>query len=193
VSQIQIEGRKPSLEPVVNIKAELMTEESFRPFGALLSRRLGSPDFHGVASEGWKTPFEIDGAPELMLLVSRFSGMQFTKLERHFGVTQTFIPIGPVPALLAVAAPTDPGDPGAIPKPDEVRAFVVDGSCGYVLRRGTWHSLDRYPLYPAESQIVILTSHETQVELETAQQSSWRLTQQVDYEKEFGVTFQLGV
>ncbi len=178
---------------VVDIKAELMTEESFRPYGALLTNRSGPPDFHGLMSEGWKTPFEIDGTPMLMVLVSRFSGMRFTKLERHFGVSQTFIPLGHVPALLAVAAPTDPGDPGAIPKPEDVHAFVIDGSCGYVLKRGTWHSLDRYPLYPAESRIVILSSNETQVELETADQATWRLTQAVDYEERFGVSFRLGV
>jgi ureidoglycolate lyase len=178
---------------VVDIKAELMTEDSFRPYGALLASRSGPPDFHGLMSEGWKTPFEIDGTPMLMVLVSRFSGMRFTKLERHFGVSQTFIPLGHVPALLAVAAPTDPGDPEAIPKPEDVHAFVVDGSSGYVLKRGTWHSLDRYPLYPAESRIVILSSNETQVELETKDQPTWRLTQAVDYEERFGVSFRLGV
>jgi len=178
---------------VVEIKAEPMTEESFRPFGSLLAPRLETPDFRGLMSDGWKTPFEIDGAPLLMVLVSRFSGMRFTWLERHFGVTQTFIPLWHVPALLAVAAPTDPDDPGAIPRPEDVRAFVVDGSCGYVLRRGTWHSLDRYPLYQAESRIVIITSAETQVELETAARADWRLTQQVDFEERFAITFQLGV
>ena len=178
---------------IVDVKAERMTEESFRPFGALLTSRSGPPDFHGLMSDGWMTPFEIDGAPFLMTLVSRFSGMRFTMLERHFGVTQTFIPLGHVPALLATAAPTDPGDPDAIPKPEDVHAFVIDGSCGYVLKRGTWHSVDRYPLYPAESRIVIITSQETQVELETAKQADWRLTQQVDYQERFGVTFQLGV
>ncbi len=74
-----------------------------------------------------------------------------------------------------------------------MHAFVVDGSCGYVLKRGTWHSLDRYPLYPAESRIVILSSNQTQVELETKDQPAWRLTQAVDYEERFGVSFRLGV
>src|SRR5439155_17709439 len=110
-----------------------------------------------------------------------------------FGVTQSFIPLGHVPALLATAAATDPDDPEAVPTPEDVHAFVVDGSCGYVLKRGTWHSVDRYPLYPAESRIVIITSQETQVELETADQGDWRLSQQVDYQERFGITFQLGV
>jgi ureidoglycolate lyase len=179
------------LGQIVEVRAELMTEESFRPYGALLAPRSEPPDFRGVMSEGWKTQFEIDGAPVLMVLVSRYSGMRFSRLERHFGVTQTFIPLGNVPALLAVAAPTDPADPEAIPRPEDVHAFVVDGSCGYVLKRGTWHSLDRYPLYQAESRIVIVTSRETQVELETVPQADWRLTQEVDFERRFAITFQL--
>lgn len=178
---------------IAHIKAELMTEESFRPFGALLAPRADAADFRGLMSDGWKTPFEIDGSPLFMTLVSRFGGMRFTWLERHFGVTQTFVPLGSVPALVAVAAPTDPGDPGAIPNPDDVHAFVVDGSCGYVLKRGTWHSLDRYPLYPAESRLVIISSQETQIELETVDRAEWRLTQQVDFDASFGVTFELGV
>ncbi len=178
---------------IVNVKAELMTEESFRPFGALLAPRADEADFHGLRSEGWKTPFEIDGSPLCMTLVSRFGGMRFSWLERHFGVTQSFVPLGSVPALVAVAAPTDPEDPVATPAPEDVRAFVVDGSCGYVLKRGTWHSLDRYPLYPAEFRIVIISSQETQVELETADPADWRLTQQVDFEARFGITFQLEV
>jgi ureidoglycolate hydrolase len=181
------------LGQIVEVKAELMTEESFRPFGALLAPRADPADFHGLQSEGWKTPFEIDGSPMLMVLTSRFNGTRFTWLERHFGVTQTFVPLGNVAALVAVAAPTDPEDQDAIPRPEDVHAFVVDGSCGYVLRRGTWHSLDRYPLYPAESRIVIISSQETQVELETADPAGWRLTQQVDFDARFGVTFQLGV
>ncbi len=178
-----------SLSQIVNVKAQLMTEDSFRPYGALLAPRPGPADFRGLNSDGWKTPFEIHGVPELMVLKSRFSGMRFTRLERHFQVAQTFIPLGHVAALVAVAEPST--DPGAIPEPEDVKAFVVDGSCGYVLKPGTWHSLDRYPLYDAESIIVIITSHETQVELESAAQVAWRLTEDVDYATRFGITFEL--
>ena len=62
-----------------------------------------------------------------------------------------------------------------------------------MLKRGTWHSLDRYPLYPAESRLVIISSQETQIELESADPADRRLTQQVDFEARFGITFELGV
>ena len=64
---------------------------------------------------------------------------------------------------MAVAAPTA-DDPAAIPAPEEVRGFLIDGSAGYVLKRGTWHSLDRYPLSRESSQIVIITGQSTQDE-----------------------------
>jgi ureidoglycolate hydrolase len=178
---------------VVTIKVQPMTEESFRPFGELLSAKARPPDFRGITSDGWKTAFESDGATSLMLLRSRYEGFRFTRLERHFGVTQTFIPVGQVPAVVAVAAPTDPYDKEAIPALQEVRGFLIDGTVGYVLKRGTWHSLDRYPLAPPGSEIVIITSRETQVELETVDPAGWRLTQAVDYAERFGVTFEFAL
>jgi ureidoglycolate lyase len=176
------------LSTLVNITAQPLTEEAFNPFGTLLTPGSEPPDFQGVSSVGWKTPFEVDDAPLLMLLVSRFSGLRFSRLERHFMVTQAFIPLGSNPALLAVAAPTESA---VIPKPEDVRAFLIDGSCGYVLKRGTWHSLDRYPLQETETKIVIITSYATQMELETQSSAARRLTQEVDYEELYGVTFQL--
>ena len=101
-----------------------------------------------------------------MVYSSRYSGLRFTMLERHFDVTQTFIPLGRVPAVVAVAAPTARDQ---LPKPGDVQAFLLDGSAGYVLRRGTWHSLDRFPLYQPSAEIVILTARETQQELETVE------------------------
>ena len=122
--------------------------------------------------------------------MSRFSGMRFSTLERHHAVTQAFLPLGTIPAVVAVAAPTAAE---ALPRPDQVRAFLIDGSCGYVLKRGCWHSVDRYPLGESESRIVMLTSRSTQLELQTKAQADWRLTQQVDFTQELGVTFQLVV
>lgn len=174
----------------VQINVEPLTEAAFRPFGQLISASDRSPDFEGVSSDGWKAHFEADGPTLVMLLSSRNEGLRFTRLERHFGVTQTFIPLGQVPAVVAVAAPTAADDPAAIPAPEDVHGFLIDGSAGYVLKRGTWHSLDRYPLSEQASQIVIITDHRTQDEIEHAPRDQWHLTQDVDYATRFGVTFE---
>jgi ureidoglycolate hydrolase len=173
---------------IVSIPVEPLTEEAFQPFGELLSIKDRPADFQGVSSTGWKAGFEATASPAIMLLSSRYVGMQFNLLERHFNVTQTFIPLGGTPSVVAVAGPTTKDE---IPQPESLRAFLIDGSAGYVLHKGTWHSLDRYPLGPPSAEIVIITSQDTQQELETVDQASWKLTQQVDYEAEYGVTFEI--
>ncbi len=172
---------------VIRVKVKMLDAASFAPFGHVLSRSDQPPDFQGLTSVGWKAQFDGSGSPLIMTLSSRYVGMRCSKLERHQNVTQTFIPLGRVPSIVAVAAPTD-GD--TTPAPDDVHAFLLDGSSGYVLKAGTWHSLDRYPLYPPSAEIVIVTSLDTQYELESLDRSEWRWTQEVDFAIERGVTLE---
>jgi ureidoglycolate lyase len=176
-----------AMSHVVRVKAEMLAADTFAPFGEILSLSDQPPDFHGTTSVGWKAHYAGTGTPLIMTLSSRYVGMRCTTLERHLNVTQTFIPLGRVPAIIAVAPPTDRA---ATPAPEDVRAFIIDGSCGYVLKTGAWHSLDRYPLYPPSAEIVIITSHDTQHELETLDRPQWQLTQVVDYVADLGVTFE---
>jgi ureidoglycolate lyase len=175
---------------IVRVRVEPLTDEAFRPFGEILSPKSTPPDFQGVGSAGWKSGFDLDGRAQVMTYRSDYTGLQVRHLERHFAVTQTFIPLGGTPAVVAVAPPTDP-DPDALPAPEQVRAFLLDGSAGYVLKRGTWHSLDRYPLEPRPADIVIITERETQDELEQVEQARWTRTQQVDYLERLDVLFEL--
>ena len=180
---------------VHQVKIELLTEEAFRPFGEVVSLRAQPPDFHGtgLGTEGWNVDFFAASTTRVAVINGPFHGMRFSKLERHFNVTQTFIPIGGSPCVIAFAPPTDVHDPQAFPDPGDVRAFVMDGTKGYAMKRGTWHSLDRHPLYPPGSQFVILTDLQTADELEQLPRSEWKLTQDVDYAADFGVTFELAV
>ena len=108
-----------------------------------------------------------------------FEGRRFRLLERHFAVTQAFIPLEGSPAVVAVAAPTDIEDPDAIPRPEDVRAFLIDPGKGYAYKTGTWHSLDRYLLRPPGASFVILNVDPNP-------------TQFVDYAERFGVEFEVG-
>ncbi len=162
-----------------------LTHETFAPFGELLASRDTEPDFTGLMSVGWNAEFRVTGEIHIMTLRSRYSGYRFSMLERHFDVTQTFIPIGSATALVAVAAPT--GD--RPPDPADVRGFLLDGSAGYVLHRGTWHSLDRYPIRSEASDLVIITGRRTQEDLETHDRPQLELSEQIDYADQFGVTF----
>jgi ureidoglycolate hydrolase len=161
--------------------------EMFAPYGEVLAVGHGEPDFTGISSAGWRAHFESDSPPEVMVYRSRYSGPRFTTLERHHAVTQAFIPLAGVPALVAVAPPTDGDDP---PDPSVVRGFILDGTAGYILQPGAWHSPDRYPLYPPHASVVIITDRATQAELERRPGGPWTRTQAVDYAIRFGVVFE---
>ena len=136
----------------LRLAIEPMTPESFAPFGRLLEssaepaeRRVMTP-----------LPFECDGRTTVNLIWQPCAGRSFSRIERHFGVTQTFVQVSGSPSVVCVAPPTDLDDPGAIPRPEDVRAFLIDPGRPFSFARGTWHSLDRYVLGPPGATFVIL-------------------------------------
>jgi ureidoglycolate hydrolase len=179
---------------IVRIAAEPLTEASFKPFGQVIEEKDRAPDFRGEKGTlRWNVDFH-GGSALLGLIKTPYQGLAFTKLERHFRLSQTFIPLGGAPAVVAVAAPTSPDDREAIPRPEDIHAFLLDGSKGYVLARGTWHSLDRFPLSPPDTRFVMITDRETADDLAAAYagRGGWQLTQEVDFATRFGVRFEIG-
>jgi ureidoglycolate lyase len=65
--------------------------------------------------------------------------LAFSWFERHVKGTQTFVPLNGDRSVIAVAPPYERENPAALPRLDEVRAFVLDGTCGVNLHPGTWH------------------------------------------------------
>ena len=131
---------------------EPMTAASFRPFGRLLESS-GMPHDRRVMTPA---AFECDGRTTIHTIWQPHAGRSFSRLERHFGVTQTFFQLSGAPSVVCAAPPTDPSDPGAVPRPEDVRAFLIDPGQGFSFARGTWHSLDRYVLAPPGATFVIL-------------------------------------
>jgi len=178
---------------VVRLVVEPLSEAAFAPFGAVIEEKPRPPDFYGAKGTlGWNVEFQ-GGRPLLSLLKTPYQGFAFTKLERHLRLSQTFIPLGGATAVVAVAPPSGSEDRAMVPKPDDVRAFLLDGSKGYVLAPGTWHSLDRFPLEPPDTRFVMITDHETASDLAAAYagKGGWQLTQEVDFEQRFGVRFEI--
>jgi ureidoglycolate lyase len=173
------------------IRIEPLTTEAFAPFGRVIDVGDRAPDYVGASgTEAWHMAFE-SGPPLVSLLRTPYRGLRFRTMERHFHVSQAFIPLGGEHAAVAVAPPS--ADPGSVPQLEAIRAFLLDGSKGYVLHRGTWHSLDRFPLRPPDTRFVMITDHETQADL-TAAYSAGKpaaLTQEIDLEQVFGVTMEL--
>jgi ureidoglycolate hydrolase len=61
-------------------------------------------------------------------------GFVCSTMERHPGETQTFVPIDRLPSIVAVAERNDQ----ELPDPDTFRGFLLDGTKGLALHRGTW-------------------------------------------------------
>ena len=131
---------------------EPMTAESFAPFGQLLTSSVEPADRRVMTA----LPFECDGRTTVHAIWQPCAGRSFSRLERHFGVTQTFAQVSGSPAVVCAAPPTDLDDPHAVPRPEDVRAFLIDPGCPFSFARGTWHSLDRYVLAPPGATFVIL-------------------------------------
>lgn len=136
------------------LKVEPMTTESFAPFGELIDIKDRPSDERLISPLAYRA----EGRTTLSALWQPFQGRIFWQLERHFGVTQSFIQLSGAPAVVAVAAPTDPEDQLAIPQPDQVRAFLIDPAVGYSFRVGTWHSVHRYVLAPPGATFAVINS-----------------------------------
>ena len=158
---------------------ELLEPSSFAPFGVCLGAPHTEPSRTAGASGAqlWllgdleftlKSPFAG---------VVRYARRSFvcSTLERHPGETQTFIPIDGGSSIVAVATPTD----GPLPDPATFRAFLLDGTRGLMLHRGTWVR-HFYPLGDHSDYVVI-----------TARRESGDDVDNVDLAESLGVQFEL--
>ena len=131
---------------------EPMTARSFAPFGCVMESSR-TPNDRRVMTPA---EFACDGRTTIHTIWQPAADRSFSRLERHFGVTQTFFQLAGSPSVVCAAPPTDLDDPNAIPRPEDVRAFLIDPGKGFSFARGTWHSLDRYVLAPPGATFVIL-------------------------------------
>lgn len=142
------------------VRIERVTRESFAPFGTLLApegvEKLQRHVYEGKIESYRPGSFESDRPVEWV--VSRLGVRSYTVvyMERHFMLTQTFIPLGGNPIIMVVARP-DARLERDIPSVDEIRAFVVPGDAAVNIHRGTWHE----PPYPlVDGTMVLMTNHQ---------------------------------
>jgi len=175
----------------VDVAVEPLTASAFEPFGAVVGADAGPPALDWGTLQTWMAPFEVDGPMQMTLCRYLREPIEWSRMERHLAVTQAFLPLAGVESVMVVAPPSDPGDRDALPPPDQVRAFRMDGRAGVVLRRGTWHALRRFPVGADRIDIVLLTGRDTQGELERQAQDGTlpQLTHESDYAQIHGVTF----
>ena len=125
----------------ITLSPSSLTKEAFAPFGDVIETR-GSEHFsiNSGTTERFHDLSSIDvmaagGRP----LISVFRGqprqypLQIAMMERHPLASQAFVPLTDRPFLVVV------GEPGVMPDPQRLRAFITDGTQGVNYRRGVWH------------------------------------------------------
>ena len=111
---------------IVEIALESLTADAFAPYGQLIAARDEPPVFEAAHLEAWQMEFAVDGEIELMVVRYIHQEMRWTTMERHFNITQSFMALGGAASVMMVADPTDANDRSALPRPETVRAFMVD-------------------------------------------------------------------
>ena len=164
----------------VRLAVEPFSAEAVAPFGVPIGEPGRPADVAGAASRLWLIPFEGEGGFQLAFMRFARQPMRFSKVERHFAVTQGYAPLGGEPFVTVVAPATDPHDPDALPAPETFRAFLLDGRQGLLMHRGVWHALDRFPVSSPHVDVAFLTSAATQAELMPGAAGTPKLTQIAD-------------
>lgn len=131
-----------------------MTADAFAPFGEVWEAREQPADRRLLTPTG----YEHDGRTTVNVIWQPRAGLGFHVLERHFGVTQSFVQLSGAPAAVCVAPPTQSDDPADVPDPASVRCFAIEPAKGWSFRRGTWHSLNRFILAAPGASFLILNS-----------------------------------
>jgi ureidoglycolate lyase len=178
---------------VVEIVVEPLSPETFAPFGEVVGPTAAETVSLGPDFQLWRNAFGVDGEIELMFGRYLHKPMRFHQMERHLSVTQSFLPLDGCRSVMVVAPPSDGSDPSDAPDPGGVRAFHLDGSCGVMLWKGTWHALDRFPVSRPHADFAFLTGRDTQAELERQATDGTppQLTHLVDFRERMGVEFRV--
>jgi len=108
------------------VPLERLTEESFQSCGYVIK---GEEEI----------PIEMDGIPSISILEVKRRPFEFCEMARHRRTMQAFVPLGGQPWALAVAPPEGIHNPATLPDVGRIRAFLIPGDRGVMIRRGTWH------------------------------------------------------
>jgi len=138
----------------LTLDIEPMTAETFAACGEVWD----APDQPADRRTMMKTGYAHEGQTTVNVIWQPQSGLDFHVLERHFGVTQSFVQLSGAPAVVCAAPPTGSDDPADVPDPAAVRCFRIDPAKGWSFKRGTWHSLNRFILAPPGATFLILNS-----------------------------------
>lgn len=134
------------------------TANSLAPFGHLVGQSGGSElmsiDFYkGAVKVSKPAPFLSEHPVDLSLTMVNPRTPEVRYMERHFQHTQVFMPLGGKPFVVVMAPPSSED----LPDLSAARAFLFDGSAGFLMHIGTWHEFP-FAIEPSTEIVVILSS-----------------------------------
>ncbi|NJL99511.1 MAG: Ureidoglycolate hydrolase [Synechococcaceae cyanobacterium SM2_3_2] len=140
------------------LKAQLITPESFAPFGQIITATQD-----GKAFDQEDAQLVLDrGIPRFYLMRLRPKGLSFSQITRHRQCTQCLGSLGGHSWYLGVApSSSDPLNP------DQIVVFKIPGDCFIKLEVGTWHAgphfqdPDYIDFYNLELSDTNLVDHDT--------------------------------
>lgn len=149
----------PEPQPV---PVQPLTPEGYAPYGQVFTGQPGNPDGRATTIDDLSIADLSGGRATMRLLTVRWRDFTFTHMEQHASFTQAFLPADGQPAISVVCRPT--GEPGSPPDLSTIKAFLMDGTQGILLGKGTWHC----PLYPitTKATYALITCMDTPPETE---------------------------
>ncbi len=123
------------------LRPQPLTQQAFAPYGDVIE--TADRDFFLINNGSTKRYHQLAevqlGRPDDRSIISIFRAqrltmpLKVTMVERHPLGSQAFVPLKGNPFLLIVA------EPGDNPQPEQLRAFITDGSQGVNYHQGVWH------------------------------------------------------
>lgn len=121
------------------LKIKILTKEDFEPLGTIIEPPSTKPTISDRSLDFWEALAELDvKKPQVSFLAVKKRDFSLDKIERHVKLTEAFIPLEGV-SVFPLAPPKEVEDPKAKVPLDELVAFLLDGSKGIVIKKGTWH------------------------------------------------------
>ena len=124
----------------VTLKPVPLTPERFSPFGDVIAASATSEAMNDARFDRFgplaTVDIDADGDVAVSIVRSRTPTVlpyRFDMVERHPLGSQAFIPLAPFPFVVVVAEPRESVSP------EDLRAFITNGSQGVNYHRGTWH------------------------------------------------------
>ena len=176
-------------EPL-DVEIKPLSPAAFAPFGHVIGPSETDPSFLVAWARGSRLSYDTEEPTEVLFMEYIPVPLECDLVERHFRVTQGFIPLAESPSIMVVAAPTGPA---TIPDPESFCAFHVPGTVEIILRKGAWHAVTRFPVSASGGRFALLTGRETQRELEDSSRNGSRptLTETVSLVERYGTKLRL--